>query len=83
MHEDNGDVLLALQRTEVAEQRGDLSRVVLVDAVQPCKGVEEEEARRVAADCVAKARLIAPAITIRGDHSERRAHERDHQTPSS
>jgi hypothetical protein len=62
MHDEDGDVVLALQGAEVAEQRGDLTGVVLVDAVQAHEGVEHEKARRIAADGVAKARLIASAI---------------------
>ena len=68
MHDEDGDVMLALQRAEVAEQRGDFSGVVLVDAVEAHEGIEHEKARRVAADRVAKARLIAPAIEAQDGH---------------
>jgi hypothetical protein len=61
MHDEDGDVVLALQGAEVAEQRGDLSGVVLVDAMKSHEGIEDEEARRVAANRVAQTRLIAPA----------------------
>ncbi|HSO37887.1 MAG TPA: hypothetical protein VLT33_35410, partial [Labilithrix sp.] len=60
MHDEDGDVVLALQRAEVAEQRGDLSGVVLVDAMKAHEGIENQKARRVPANRIAKARLIAP-----------------------
>ena len=70
MHDENGDVVLALQRAEVAKQRGDLAGVVLVDAVQAHEGIEHEETRRVAANGVAQARLIAPAIEAEYGHGD-------------
>ncbi len=62
MHNEDGDVVVALQGAEVAEQRRDLTGVVFVDALEANEGVEHEKAGRVAADGIAKARLIAPAI---------------------
>ncbi len=62
MHDEDGDVVLALQGAEIPEQRGDLTGVVLVDAVQSDEGIEDEQARRIAADGVSQARLVAPAI---------------------
>ncbi len=38
----DGEVELALQLAQVAEQRGDLSGIVLVDAMQPYEGVKHE-----------------------------------------
>ena len=55
MHDEHGDIVLALQGAEIAEQGGDLTGVVLVNAVKSNKGIEHEKARRVAADGVAKA----------------------------
>jgi len=70
MHDEDGDVVLALQRTEVAEQRGDLTGVVLVDAVQAHEGIKDEETRRVSADGVAQPRLIASAIEAEHGHGD-------------
>jgi len=70
MHDEDGDVVLALQRAEVAEQCRDFSSIVLVDAVQAHEGIEDEEARRVAAYGVAQARLVPPAIEAEDGHGD-------------
>jgi len=44
VHDEDGDVVLALEGTKVAEQGGDLAGVVFVDAVKPDEGVEHEQA---------------------------------------
>jgi hypothetical protein len=37
VHDEDGDVVLALEGAEVAEQGGDLAGVVLVDTVEPAR----------------------------------------------
>jgi hypothetical protein len=48
--ERDGAAEAALQLAQVGEQRGDLGGGVLVDAVQPHEGVEDDEARPQAFD---------------------------------
>src|SRR5262245_23680545 len=43
--DDNGKRISALQRSQVGEQRGDLAAGILIDAVQPHEGIEDEEPR--------------------------------------
>src|SRR5262249_15022912 len=43
--DDNGKRITALQRSEVGEQRGHLAAGILIDAVQPHEGIEDEEPR--------------------------------------
>lgn len=62
MDDEDGDVELPLERAEVAEERGDLAGVVLVDAVQSDEGIEDEQARRTTANGVPEAGLIAGAV---------------------
>ena len=71
VHEHDGDVEGALQLAQVGEQRRDLARQVLVDAVKPDERVEHEQARTEPGD----GRGQRGAITLdveadrgRGDH---------------
>src|SRR4051812_45462320 len=76
MHDEDGDVMLALEGTEVAEQGGDLACVVLVDAVETDEGIEHEQARCKLADGDTQAGLVAAAIEAkhrRRDDVDRRA----------
>ena len=66
MDDEDGSVMGALQLAEVAKERGDLSGVVLVDAVQPDEGVEDEEPRRVLLHGVAEAPLVVGAVESEG-----------------
>jgi hypothetical protein len=60
VHDEDGDVMLALQGAEVAEQGGDLAGVILVDAVETDEGVEHEQAGREPADSGAQAAWSRP-----------------------
>lgn len=62
MHDENGDIELPLKRPQVTEQEGDFAGIVLVDAMQADERIEHEQAWRISANGVAKARLIASAI---------------------
>jgi hypothetical protein len=76
MDDEHGDVELALEGAEVAEQGGDLAGVVLVDAVQAHERVEHEQPGCEAANGSAQARLVASAIEAKdrnGDDVDRRA----------
>src|SRR5271154_423688 len=65
--DEHGDIVGALQLAEVAEERGDLPGVVLVDAVQSHEGVEDEEPRCVARHGVSEPPLVMVAVeTERG-----------------
>lgn len=75
VHDEDGDVMLALEGAEVAEQGGDLAGVVLVDAVQTDEGVEHEQAWCELADGGTQAGLVAAAIEAqhrRRDDMDRR-----------
>jgi hypothetical protein len=72
VHDEDGDVVLALQGAEVAEQGGDLAGVVLVDAVEPDEGVEHEEAGCELADGGAEACLVAARAHVLGDRYDQR-----------
>jgi hypothetical protein len=78
VHDEDGDVMLALEGTEVAKQGRDLAGVVLVDAVEPDKGVKhivpplagrEAELDRIIAEYAADAiaELAAPAASFTTD----------------
>jgi hypothetical protein len=43
VNQEDGQVKLPLQFPEVREQRGDLSGVVLIDAVKPDQGIQDEQ----------------------------------------
>ena len=51
VHDEDGDVVLALEGAEIAEQGGDFTGIVLVYPVETNKGVEHEQAWRELADC--------------------------------
>jgi len=74
MHDEDGGIELTLKRAQVSEDRGDRAGVVLVDAMNADEGIENDEARGVAPDGIAKACLIAPAIETKrrgGDDVDR------------
>jgi hypothetical protein len=48
--EDDGEAVVALQVAQVGEQRGDFAADILVDAMQPDEGVEDEQPRFQAGD---------------------------------
>jgi hypothetical protein len=69
--DEHGDVVGALHLAEVAEERGDLPSVVLVDAVQSHERVEDEEPRCVLRHGVAETSLVMVAVeTERGGEDE-------------
>src|SRR5580658_10493758 len=57
--DEDGEIEVALQGTQVAEHGGDLSGVVLVDAVQAHEGIEDEQPRCGAAHGAGQSVLIA------------------------
>ncbi|MEJ7604483.1 MAG: hypothetical protein WKG01_41895 [Kofleriaceae bacterium] len=54
MDDDDRDIERALKLAEVAEQGGDLTGVVLIDAVQADKRIEDQEARHIGRDRLAQ-----------------------------
>jgi hypothetical protein len=56
--EDDGEAVAALQVAQVSEQRGDFAADILVDAVQPDEGVEDEQPRFQAGDGLRQTRSI-------------------------
>src|SRR5580658_6659832 len=64
--DEHGDVVGALQLAEIAEERGDLAGVVLVDAVQSHERVEDEEPRCVPGHGVAEPSLVVVAVETEG-----------------
>lgn len=73
MHEQDGEVEAALELAQVGEQRGDLARCVLVDAMQSDERIEDEELGAQLGDRVSEA--VAVALDVdpdrwRGDDVE-------------
>ncbi len=69
----DGEVVGALQLAQVAEDGGDVAGLVLVDAVESHEGVEQEQARGMAADGLVEAALVAGQIEPhagRGDDAD-------------
>lgn len=62
VHDEDGYVVGALQLAQIAEQRGDLTGVVFVDAMQAHKGIEHEHSRRVLRDSVAEPPLVVLTV---------------------
>jgi hypothetical protein len=62
VHDEDSEVALTLKLTQVAEQLGDLARVVLIDPVQAHERIEDEHLRREPHDRVAQPRAIDLAV---------------------
>src|SRR5260370_32240795 len=80
MDDDDPDLVAALELTQVGEQRRDLARDVLVDAVQADERVEDEEARPERGDGRGEAVAIPGVIEAegrRGDHVDLQRREVD------
>jgi hypothetical protein len=78
MDHDDRDIERSLELAKVAEQGGDLTSIVLVDAVQADKRIEDQEARHVGRDRVAQSELIVRTIEAqrrRGDEMNRQPGE--------
>jgi hypothetical protein len=59
VHQHQSELIATLDLAEVAEQRGDLAGVVLVAAVQPDEGVEDQEPWAMRFDGLAQPREVA------------------------
>jgi hypothetical protein len=71
VHDQDGDVVRALQFAEVPQQGGHLTGVVLIDAVQAYEGIEHEQARRILRDDLAQPPLVMrPVEAERGRRDE-------------
>ena len=69
--EDHGEAVAALQVAQVSEQRGHFAADILVDAMQPDEGIEDEQPRFQAGDGLLEAGAIGlevEAETWGGDH---------------
>src|SRR5215471_9390237 len=64
--DEDGEAIAALQLAQVGKQRGDFAAGVLVDAVQPHEGIENEQARPQVCDGVGEAAPIAFEIKAKG-----------------
>jgi hypothetical protein len=64
--DEDGDVEVALERAEIAEEGGDLPSVVLVDAVEADEGIEHEQARMGTPCGPGQAVLIAALVDAQG-----------------
>lgn len=64
--EDEREAVLALERAELAEERGDFPGRVLIDPMQAHKRVEQEEARVIAVEGGAQPGAIARGIEAEG-----------------
>ena len=62
MDDDQRDAVLTLQGAEVGEQHAHLSRAVLIAAVQPHEGIENEQPRLVLRDGGAQPRKVALVV---------------------
>jgi hypothetical protein len=62
VHEHDRDLELALHLTQVGQERCDLGRGVLVDAVQPYEGIKDQDARLERGDRLPQTIAIAPGI---------------------
>src|SRR3972149_1955609 len=54
----DGEVVGALQLAQVAEERGDIAGLVLVDAMEADEGVEQEQARGLALHSLGQPALV-------------------------
>lgn len=80
MDDDDRDIKRkrALEIAEVAEYGGDLTGIVLVDAVQTHKRIEDQEARHVGRDSLAQSELIVGSVEAqrrRGNEMNRQPRE--------
>lgn len=62
VHDEDGEIVGPGKLAQIAEQRRDLSGVVLVDAMKPHERIEDEQPRSILGNRVAQAPLIAFAI---------------------
>ena len=71
MHQQHRDVELSLQRTKVRQQRGHLAGVVLVDAVQSHKRIQDQQPGPEPPSCLQEPSPIRVAVEpqhTRGNH---------------
>lgn len=62
VHDEDGDVMRALQLTQITEQRRDLTGIILIDAVYTHKRIEHEKPRCVLGNGIAETGLVVRAI---------------------
>ena len=66
MNQEHGQLELALQLAQEGQERGNLSGVVLVDAVQADQGIEDEQAGLELLDGVGEALAIGGSVQTQG-----------------
>jgi len=68
--DEHGDIEIALQGAEIAEDGGDLPGVILVDAVEADEGVEDEQSRRRLLHGGGQSLLIASSVDAHGGRGD-------------